>query len=315
MSPTMLIETLEAIRRRVRLLGTVFGLGIVLSAAVALLLVTILLDYTFNLPAVPRVLLTLVAFGAIVASLWHWVIQPLLVKLSLGDVAGRLEQAFPQFQDRLRSTVDIITGHIPGSEMMKQRIVTETTNLALHVDLTRGIVVRPVWYSTAAGLGSILLAVILMLAIGSQYTETALTRLFLPFADRTWPKTVQMDLVGNVPSRVPVGQRLDINMRLARGDKASRKATIFYQYGDDAGQHFGPVEQEYMTRGDDGVYHASLDSRVMSDAATTGAMKIWMTAGDDQLAVTPVKVVQRLALRGVTAVVTPPPYAKQPPVS
>ena len=155
MPPTMLIETLEAVRRRVRLLGAAFGAGLVLCSIVALLLAVGLVDYLFNLPAVPRLLLILAAAGATVAALWHWIARPLLAKLTLGDVAGRLEQAFPQFQDRLRSTVDIITGHIPGSEMMKQRIVSETTNLALGVDLTRGVVVRPVWYSTAAGVGSI----------------------------------------------------------------------------------------------------------------------------------------------------------------
>ena len=66
--------------------------------------------------------------------------------------------------------------------------------------------------------------------------------------------------MGDVPSRVSVGQRVDVNIRLSKGDKASRKAVIFYQYGDENGKNFGPVEQEYMTRGDDGVYHASVDA-------------------------------------------------------
>src|SRR5690349_14330155 len=170
MPPAILIETLEAIRRRVRLLGAAFGVGILLCTAVALLLAVVLLDYLLDLPAGLRVVFILAALATLGYVLWRWVARPLLIKLSLGDVAGRLEQAFPQFQDRLRSTVDILTGHIPGSEVMKQRIVSETTNLALGVDLTRGVVLRPVWYSTAAGVGSILLAIVLMLAIGSQYT-------------------------------------------------------------------------------------------------------------------------------------------------
>lgn len=111
-----------------------------------------------------------------------------------------------------------------------------------------------------------------------------------------------------------VGQRLDVNIRLGRGDKASRKAIVYYQYGDETGQHFGPIEQEYMSRGEDGVYHASLDSLIPSQALT-GAMKIWMSSGDDEMNLPPVKIVQRLAVKSVQATITPPAYAKLPPVN
>jgi hypothetical protein len=318
MPPTILIQSLESVRRRVRLLGLAFGLGLVLASVVGLLLAVVFLDYLLNLPALPRVVLILAALFGIGYVLWHWIVRPLLSKLSLGDVAGRLEQSFPQFQDRLRSTVDILGGGVPGSEMMKQKVVSEATSLARTIDLRQAVVVKPVWYSTAAGVGAILLAVILMLTISSQYTRIALSRLFLPFDGAAWPRSVKIDLVGNVPQRVAVGQRVEVNIRLAKGDKASRKATIFYQYGDASGQHFGPVEQEYMTRGDDGVYHASLDARIANAAGTSaeaGAMKIWMKSGDDQFTAAPVLVVQRLAIGSVTATITPPPYAKVPAVT
>jgi hypothetical protein len=318
MPPTILVQSLESVRRRVRLLGLVFGIGIVLSTVIALLIATVLVDYLFDLPSIPRLLLILAAMAGTGYVLWHWVIRPVTARLSLGDIAGRLEQSFPQFQDRLRSTVNIITGNVPGSEMMKQRIVTEATDLAKSIDLNRAIVLKPVWYSTAAGFGSILLVIVLLLTISSQYTQIALERLLLPFGGTQWPKTVQIDLVGAIPQRVAVGQRLDVNVRLARGDRASRKATIFYQYGDESGQHFGAVEQEYMTRDDDGVYHASLDARIGNDMGATaaaGAMKIWIKSGDDQLNALPVKVVQRLATQSVTATITPPPYAKLPAIT
>lgn len=325
MPPTILLQSLESVRRRVRVLGVVFGVGVVLASAIGLLLAVVFLDYLLNLPAVPRVVLILAALFGIGYVLWHWTIRPLLSKLSLGEVAGRLEQSFPQFQDRLRSTVDILGGQVPGSEMMKQKVVSEATNLARTIDLRQAVVVKPVWYSTAAGLGAMLLAVILMLTVSSQYTRIALSRLFLPFDGVAWPRSVKIDLVGSVPGRVAVGQRVDVNIRLAKGDKAWRKATIFYQYGDASGGHFGPVEQEYMTRGDDGVYHASLDARIANLAggasaagasrAGTGMMKIWMTSGDDQFTVAPVRIVQRLTIDGVTGNITPPPYAKLPPVA
>jgi hypothetical protein len=312
MPPTMLLDTLAAVRRRVRLMTAAFGVGVAAASAVALLLALILLDYTLNLPAVPRAVLAVSALIAVSFVVARWIARPLVRRLPLGEVAGRLEAAFPQFQDRLRSTVDILNGQVPGSNAMKQRIVAETASLAGAVDLNRAVVLRPVWYSTAAGTGAILLAALLMLAVGGRYTRVALDRLLLPFGEHPWPKTVQLDLVGTVPPRVAVGQRVDVNVRLVKGDRANRRALILYQYGDGAD---APVEQEYMTRGDDGVYHASLDARIAAETAVVGTMKIWMQAGDDKLALPPVKVVQRLTTKSVEAVITPPAYAALPPVS
>ena len=63
MPPAMLINALEAVRRRVKLLGVMYGVGIAIAAAVGMLLFTILFDYLFNLPAWPRFVLALAAAG------------------------------------------------------------------------------------------------------------------------------------------------------------------------------------------------------------------------------------------------------------
>ena len=85
------------------------------------------------------------AFGAAIAVwLTRWIWVPASRKLSLSDVAGHLETTFPQFEDRLRSTVDFLGGQVPGSEFMKQRVVGEASQLASSVNLSRAIVARPV---------------------------------------------------------------------------------------------------------------------------------------------------------------------------
>src|SRR3954468_3976621 len=110
MPPTMLLNSLETVRKRVRVLGVMYGVGIVLAAAVALLLATILLDYIFALPPQPRVLFIVASIIGVGDCLVGWVAKPLIAKLTLSDIAGRLEQAFPQFNDRLRSTIDFADG-------------------------------------------------------------------------------------------------------------------------------------------------------------------------------------------------------------
>ena len=63
MPPTTLINSLESVRRKVKLLGMAYGVGIALAVAVAGLLVATLLDYLLNLPPVPRLMSLLLALG------------------------------------------------------------------------------------------------------------------------------------------------------------------------------------------------------------------------------------------------------------
>ena len=314
MQPTILIESLESVRRRVRVLAVAYGVGLVVTAAVCLLLAAVGADWLLNLPAAPRAVLVLAAIGAVGYSVWRWLVQPILARLTLNDVAGRVERTYPQYQDRLRSTVDILAGRdVPGSDVMKQRVVSEAARLTQSLDLSRVVVARPVWFSSAGAVTAVAVLAILLAAVGPRFRDLAFARLFMPFRATAWDKTVVIAGVGTVPDRVTVGQRVDVNVRLTRGDRASRRATIFYQYGDAAG-HFGPVQQEYMTRGDDGIYHAAVDAKVPDLSASTaasGLIKIWTESGDGHLDVPAVRVVQRLSIDHVEAFITPPPYAGQ----
>ncbi|HEY7088171.1 MAG TPA: DUF4175 family protein, partial [Tepidisphaeraceae bacterium] len=300
MPPTMLLDSLSGVRRRVKLLGVAYGIGILLAAAVALLLATVLLDFVLNLPATPRLVIILASLVGLGYVLIRYVAKPMLAKLSLGDVAGRLEQSFPEFNDRLRSTVNFVSSEVPGSDLMKQRVVSEASSLAERLDLGRAVVATPAYYSLASGFGAILLAVALWLLVPT-YASIALTRILNPFNAQAWPKRVQIDLLSQVPNRVPVGQRIDVRMKLAKGDSPARKVSIFYQYDG------GPVQREWMQRGSDGAYAASLDARVES-GKQAASLKVWMQAGDDEKQLTPITVVPRLSIKSVEAELTPPPY-------
>lgn len=305
MPPTILMQSLEALRRKVKLLGVAYGVGLLLASAVALFLAAVLLDYMLNLPAVPRLVIILAAMGVIGYVLVRYVLRPAMSRLTIGDVAGKLETTFPQFDDRLRSTVNFLRGErggeTHGSDVMKQRVITEASSMAATVDLNRALVMKPVWYSAAAGAGAVVLLILLAIAVSPLYRNIALARLFTPFAGAAWPKRVQIDMVNDVPTRVPVGQRVELKMKLAKGDRESMKAVVHYQYG------AGPWQQELMTRGADGTYTASLDARVDA-GASRGAMNVRIVAGDDAETVNPIEILPRLAVTRVEAVVTPPAY-------
>jgi hypothetical protein len=230
----------------------------------------------------------------------------------LSAIAARIEQSFPAYQDRLRSTIDILSGkEVPGSEMMKQRVVSETARLSQTHDINSVIVVRPILYTSAAGIAALLLLGVLIGMAQPEYIRIARARLLSPFSANPWPKQVIIEQIGELPKILPIGQRLDVNIRLSRGQSASRKAVIFYQYGDESGRTFGPLQQEYMTRVPDGSYHASIDA-LAPQGAPSGTLKVWMESGDDRKDLHLVKIVQRLAINRFEAVITPPLYANLP---
>src|SRR3954462_11055491 len=103
MPPTMLTDALKAVRRKVKRLGVAYGVGIAVAVATGLLLFSTLADYLLNLPAWPRLVLSLIAVATVLYVIVRWIIKPATIRTSLTDIAGRLEQAFPQFDDRLRS--------------------------------------------------------------------------------------------------------------------------------------------------------------------------------------------------------------------
>lgn len=306
MPPTILIRSLQGVRRRVKLLGLAQGLGIVIAAAAALLAASVAVDYLFNLPAPARLLVIVAAAAVMVYALIRRVIQPMWARLSLSDVAGRLEQTFPQFNDRLRSTLDFLHADSPGSAIMKQRVITETAELARQVDFAQAVVARPAVYSVGGAVGALLILVGLAFLIGPQYRHIAFSRLFDPFGAPNWPKRVLIEMVGPVPTRIPVGRRVDVRMRLARGDRESMKAIVYYRQDD------GPIQQEYMTRAPDGSYAVALDARA-ADSADAGPLTVWIKSGDDEKHLPPITVVPRLSITQVRARIIPPAYAQAPP--
>src|SRR5687768_7987754 len=186
MPPTFLIDALNAVRRKVKCLSVAFGIGVVLASAVGLVLAAICLDFLLhyllnvNLLPLPRLILLGAALSVLGYAAVRFVIQPVLSRLSLSDVAGHLETVFPEFDDRLRSTVNFVQEKdVPGSHYMKQRTVAQAAEIAGRVDLSRAIITKPVWYSLggAAGALAFLLALALLLP---TFRNIGFKRLFMP---------------------------------------------------------------------------------------------------------------------------------------
>ena len=303
MSTATLLGTLESIRRRAKALSVLYGVGLLAAAAAGLLVTLVLVDWALNLPNWPRIVLVLAALGAMGYALWRWVVAPLRREMSLSDVAGHVETAFPQFDDRLRSTVGFSTSGDPESAVMKDRVMAEAAAMADRVNLYDAVVAKPAYQSLAGGAAAVLLLVLLALFAFSPATLSVIAgRLLTPWNAPAWPRRVQIALDGNVPARVAAGDRVNVSMKLKKGDSANLQPVVYYKTAD------GAVQQQFLTRGADGTYSASLDARLEQGAAAA-PLAVWIVAGDDRADFKPITVVPRLAATAVTLEVSPPPYA------
>ncbi len=303
---TSLIDSLHAVRRKVRTLTIVSGIGIALATAVGLLLAIVLIDWALGLDKLPRLIVMAAAAGTLLYVLWHWLIRPAMVAVHLGDVAGRVEHTFPQFDDRLRSTVNFMQQEIPGSAAMQDLVVKQANQMAGEINLHRVILRRPVYYSVLGAFVSIaVLALLLTWGGRTGWLKIAANRLML--GNHPWPKSVEIALDGSVPDRVAVGQRVPVKIHLTKGDKESRKAIIYYRYDN------GAWQSELMTR-KDGAYTAMLDAK-LDQGRKNAKLDIRVESGDNELPIAPIAVVPRLEIAHVDADITPPPYVKPEVIS
>jgi hypothetical protein len=309
MPPSALLETLQAIGRKVRLYAIALGTGRIVALAVGLLVVMVFVDWAAHattlapggLPGPARVALLLTAFGLLVFCLVRWIAQPALRKYSPGDVAGWVEERIPQFGDTLRSTVNFLSSDVPGSRVMKERVVSQASQRMSEADLTAVIDPRPVWYSSAGAVGAILTLVVVAIAVGPAFRSIAGSRLFSPLGGQAWPKTVEISMDGNVPERVAVGDPVPIRVKLSKGDRAGRHVIVRYRYDNE------PWQEQVMERAPDGAYAANLDTR-LDEGKTLGSMQVQIEAGDDEHLLQPITIVPRLDVSLVEAGITAPAY-------
>ncbi len=225
-----LLDSLSSIRRKVRVLGVMYGVGIVLASAVGLILAVVFLDYVLNLPAVPRMLFLLAAFVGIVYTIWNYVFKPLAARLSLGDVAGRLENAFPQFDDRLRSTVDFVRSDLPGSPVMKDRVIGEADRMASSVNLNTALSAKPVVFSLGAGILALGLSILLIFSYFGL-ARIAFSRMML--GPDKWPRRTQIDVIKGLPAKVAAGHfpaHWDPKLRIPRGQVVAAASIVSPKY-------------------------------------------------------------------------------------
>ena len=296
LSPAGLRAAVESVRRRAGGLTLAYGLGLVLLVMAGLIVLGGVADWLLRLPAVPRLLGLLGAIGVLGWVGWRYVVVPLRRRATVGDVAGRLEEHFPQFDDRLRS--GLAWEHADDS--LRRRTLAEAGEIAGNVRFADVLRTRPALV-TAASAAAALVALVVIASLLGPLAGTILGRLVDPLnPNHQWPKTFGVAAL-DLPDRHPAGRPLTVTASLDKGDPLDVEPTVHFQQGD------GSVRRQVMARQEDGTFAATLDPK-LAEGVDRGRLRVWVEAGDDATPPATVDLVTRPALVSAIASVTPPPY-------
>jgi hypothetical protein len=225
----LLLKRLHDIRRRIRALFALNGVGRLLLVVPPAVLVVVLLDYLLHFPAVMRglFLVGLVGMAAVVITRHLW--RPLRIHIGADDVALELEGQFPELDDRLATTVSFIeSGQRPGeSKALRDAVVGNTLSAIDRMDFRQALRPGPL-------VGIFLIGLLITTAVGGlgiAYGSEAgigLERLFNPLTSRQWPQRTHLT-VDNPNPVCPLGDDYSVRVELAPGSDVPKRVVLHYR--------------------------------------------------------------------------------------
>jgi hypothetical protein len=202
---------LAALRRRLRLVVSLQGIGWLGAFLVGCALVAGLVDSQAALPGVVRAFLLVGILGGGGALGYCFLFRPLWARVDDLSLALKVESCYPVLNDALASTVQFLeqpaNSELAGSPSLRREAVQQAMRRAQGCDFNKVVPSRGLWPAGAALLVSAGLAVTLVLILPAL-AWTAFLRLADPFGEHDWPTDTQ--LVVKYRERVPAGQPLVI---------------------------------------------------------------------------------------------------------
>ncbi len=226
---TMLRQRLAALRRRMRLVATVRGAGLLLTVWLATAAVAGLIDWRWHLPALVRavVLVGTLVGGIIVA--YRYLFRPLSGPSDDLSLALRVEEEYPALNDALASTVQFLergTATESSSAALEREAVKRALARASGCDFGKVVNQRGlVWAGVSGGVSTVFALVLVLLA--PTLAMTALLRLANPFGEHDWPKKTQLEIE---PPRLRIGRNEAFEVRGRVHGVIPPQATIVFRF-------------------------------------------------------------------------------------
>jgi hypothetical protein len=308
------IVRLHAMQQRARRLLLMHGVALAVLGGAGSLLALFVLDWALWFPSLLRF-----GFGLAWLVLLAWIISrhiwpPLCSRLSTLHVATKIEERFPEFEDRLTSAVSFISEDFTMQDPLQEKLIERTEHIAHSVPIENAITAIPVWRTTVVGF--LPLAALLALAVvGPNWINTGAYRFLLPFAPIYWPRTVEIrplteDLL------IASGESVVVSMEVTKGQSDSLRAYLFMQRDPTGSEGPAVLEKTVMRRESpaQGGQPAMPARYAWTINTVTQDTRYWFEAGDDSTEDFPghVRVVSRPRVTALRLTVHPPPYVDPP---
>lgn len=317
--PPGLEHRLSDLRRRVQQALVVYGLSWLASVAIGATLVFCLADWFFHFDDMGvRLILGLTVFAAAAWVAYRYLVTPLRVPFSDVDLALRIEDRFPGFNDSLASSVQFLerAGDPQiGSPALQQAVIRDSLSRLANLDTGDVLETREVRRMALLATAVALVAATIAVRDTTQ-TSIALRRLLLPFSAPAWPRQTDLRLLSadlepldNLPDPVQIA-RGDVFKLFAENQVGRLPDKVTLEFRNDDGRTVSEAMRPMTVNGPDG---RSREVAVGQLTALKGETQFRAVGGDDldmpwrRLRVIPPPVVEHLRVT-----LTPPPYAKLP---
>lgn len=182
-------------------------------------------DSRFQFPGLVRALGLVTYLAAIPVLAWRWIVRPLAGAGDRQAIAGRVERAYPEFNDSLVSAVEFLQREPDDratSVAFRKLAIGRAARKAERYEFDRAVNARGLKRSAFAALLAILVAG------GAAYwapsaAAAAARRIFLPFGGGTVPTRTQIEILAPrpLPHRMARGEPLDLKVGIS-GDVPDR---------------------------------------------------------------------------------------------
>ncbi|PQO42997.1 hypothetical protein [Blastopirellula marina] len=207
-----IIQQVERIRSRAMRLVRVRALFWCVAALLGVICGVALLDYLVHSEdAGTRYFFSLAAWGSALAVIYYLLPATWKWKPSLLATAQRIESFFPQFRDRITSSIEFLeSGAATGSLSLQRNVIGETEADLQSYDLDAAV--NRDLYKKSALVAITAVAIAAILAVSApRYARIAMARLAAPWSDAQWPRVNQLQFV-DPPGSVAVGESVSLEV-------------------------------------------------------------------------------------------------------
>jgi len=316
--PEQLKKRIGAIRRRVRLVVWLYGLSWVITVLFLATLCIGTLDWWIHFDdGGVRLIFGLSTLAAAGWVGFRFLIHPLKHRLSDVDIALRIEDRYPGFQDSLASTVEFSAANADpriGSPELQQQVIAETMERIDEVDIADVVQTKPIRDIVTAAI-AVCVLVAFVVGVNRSQAAIAVNRLLFPFSDLEWPRSTRLQLLDEKlrvlefdptdPLRIARGDTLELYVENAAGS-LPKLLSMQYRFAD--GNVVTETIQRASLRDDQGQARDVGKSSLLVVKGPTAFRAVG--GDDDSMPWYPLRVVPPPVLENIRVTLTEPTYAR-----